>query len=67
MLVLVIILSILLIFSWGLFIFASNQKDGRLIIDETADSWTVSITTDPETIKRRSVIILTVDRIKARL
>ena len=55
-----VILAVLLILSWGIFL-SKTKVDGRLIIDEAADSWTISITTDPETIKKRKSITLTVD------
>lgn len=39
----------------------SKRNDGKLIVDETADSWTISITTSPEEIKRKKKIRLDVE------
>lgn len=57
------VLVIFLILSWLLFIFKSTDTDGTLTVDEAADSWTIAITTDPDTIKLKDNIKLTV-RIK---
>ncbi len=66
MIYIIIFLVFLLIFSWVIFLHAT-KPDGKLIVDEVNDSWTVSITTDTEKIKSMRSITLTVDIVKARL
>lgn len=64
--IIIFVLVINLILSWVM-LFHVTKTDGRLIVDEAADSWTVSITTNPEEIKHKKSINLTVDIKRAQL
>ncbi len=39
------------------------KRDGKLTVNEAADSWTITITTNPEEIKRKKRITLKVERV----
>ena len=41
----------------------SKHIDGTLVIDEAADSYTVHITTDPETINHKEYLRLRIEKI----
>lgn len=62
-LILVIIIEsiLLLLFVSKTFI---HKYSGRLIIDEAADSWSISITDDPEIIKKYKYLRLKIELIK---
>lgn len=58
----IVLLVFLLLSSWSIFfIHGLNKPDGYLVVDEAADSWTVSITTDPEEIKTKYMVCLKVE------
>lgn len=39
-----------------------HRRDGKIVIDSATDSWTISITTNPEEIKRKKKITLHIER-----
>ena len=38
------------------------KRDGKLTINDSMDSWTITITTNPEEIKRKKRIVINVER-----
>ena len=46
------------------FIVRKPKYDGRIVIDEAADSWEIHITEDPELIKNMDFLTLKVEKLK---
>lgn len=44
-------------------VYTHVKRDGKIIVDEAADSWRISITTNPEEIKKKKCIKLDVEKI----
>lgn len=44
------------------FISDHMKRDGKLTINESTDSWTITITTNPEEIKRKKRIVINIER-----
>lgn len=44
------------------FISDHMKRDGKLTINDSMDSWTITITTNPEEIKRKKRIVINIDR-----
>lgn len=60
-----IVLVIIVIFeSFLLLVLALKKKDGRIVVDEARDSWTIAITENPEKIKKKRSIKLKVEKIE---
>lgn len=38
------------------------KRDGKLTINDSMDSWTITITTNPEEIKRKKRIVINIER-----
>lgn len=60
LLILCVIVETFLLLCFGLQLL-HKKYDGTLTIDEARDSWTVHITTDPEEVKFKESISLSVD------
>lgn len=44
------------------FISDHMKRDGKLTINDSMDSWTITITTNPEEIKRKKRIVINIER-----
>ena len=44
------------------FISDRMKRDGKLTINEALDSWTITITTNPEEIKKKKRIVINIER-----
>lgn len=44
------------------FISDHMKRDGKLTINDSMDSWTITITTNPEEIKKKKRIVINIER-----